>query len=282
MDTWKPHDAPTKPPELLIGTPAHLSIRRLTHLFQYRHTHGERPSCEELWQTQFPGPPIPWAEIWPSLGTPLSDATEEKHWRKLLHRAIFTHTRDPKVSSKCRLGCGADEHQRHLCECRISRPYWDAVFSFIRTVLGAPAPQRRTEAIVLNRWSANKIGPIDACAVIRHAFGVLYCGLSAVDLKNRRFVWEFAFERLMLAFQNAVLRYGQRILRFHNSRHYSGAQDTVPLEACTQFKSLLSIDGSNGGSTHRFALTPAFKQAIAAAQSAVTMRRTNMQAGRRY
>ena len=110
----------------------------------------------------------------------------------------------------------------------------------------------------------------------------MYCGLSAVDLKNRRFIWEFAFERLMLAFQNAVLRYGQRILRFHNSRHYSGAQDTVPLEACTQFKSLLSIDGSNGGSTHRFALTPAFKQAIAAEQSAVTMRRTNMQAGRRY
>ena len=280
MDTWKPHDAPTKPPGLLIGTPAHLSIRRLTHLFQYRHAHGERPSCEELWQGQFPGPPIPWAEIWPSLGTPLSDATEEKHWRKLLHRAIFTHTRDPKVSSKCRLGCGADEHQRHLCECRVSRRYWDAVFSFIRTVLGAPTPQRRTEAIVLNRWSANTIGPVEACAFIRHAFGVLYCALSAVDLKNRRFVWEFAFERLMLAFQNAVLRYGQRILRFHNSRHYSGAQDTVPLEVCTQFKSLLSIDGSNGGSTHQFALTPAFKQAIAAAQSAVTMRRTNTQAGR--
>ena len=75
---------------------------------------------------------------------------------------------------------------------------------------------------------------------------------------------------------------GRASILSSTKRHYSGAQDTVPLEACTQFKSLLSIDGSNGGNTHRFALTPAFKQAIAAAQSAVTMRRTNMQAGRRY
>ena len=109
---------------------------------------------------------------------------------------------------------------------------WDAVFSFIRTVIGAPAPSQRTEAIVLNRWTANTMGPIDACAFIRQAFGVLYRHLSAVDLKKRRFTWEFAFdfERLMLAFRDAGLRYGQRILRFHNSRHYSGAHRTPSLK----------------------------------------------------
>ena len=33
---------------------------------------------------------IPWKRIWASQGTPLSDATEEKQWRKLLHRALNT------------------------------------------------------------------------------------------------------------------------------------------------------------------------------------------------
>ena len=39
----------------------------------------------------------------------MSDPTEEKHWRKLVHRAIFTRNRDPFLPShRCRL-CGQHE-----------------------------------------------------------------------------------------------------------------------------------------------------------------------------
>ena len=57
----------------------------------------KRPNCEANWQSRIRGPPIPWEKIWPTLGTPLSDATEERNWRKLLHRAIFVRNRDPKA-----------------------------------------------------------------------------------------------------------------------------------------------------------------------------------------
>ena len=60
---WQPMNGPTHPSSLLITSPAQLTIKRLTHLLQYRNTGRERPTCETTWQTCFPGPPIPWPEI---------------------------------------------------------------------------------------------------------------------------------------------------------------------------------------------------------------------------
>ena len=82
----------------------------------------------------------------------------------------------------------------------------------------------------------------------------------------------------MLAFRDAVLRYGQRILRFHNARHCSGAMDDVPQEACTKFSSLTLDDGSSGGvaGMYQFALTLAFKRAITTAQNAAMAARTRL------
>ena len=40
-----------------------------------------------------------WKTVWSSLGTPLSDPTEEKQWRKLLQRALNTRNRDTRAPS---------------------------------------------------------------------------------------------------------------------------------------------------------------------------------------
>ena len=60
--------------------------------------------------------------IWPTLGTPLSDATEEKNWRKMLHRGIFTRNRDPANVEAgehwCRMELKCEESMLHLVESR--------------------------------------------------------------------------------------------------------------------------------------------------------------------
>ena len=63
----------------------------------YHDVEVKPPNCEANWQKRINGPPIPWDKIWPTLGTPLSDATEERNWRKMLHRALFVRNRDPKA-----------------------------------------------------------------------------------------------------------------------------------------------------------------------------------------
>ena len=85
-----------------------LTIKRLTFHFTQPLIGGKRPNCEAAWNERCGlRSPIPFHLVWPSLGTPLSDATEENAWRKLLHRGIFVRNRDPHLPShNCRLGCG--------------------------------------------------------------------------------------------------------------------------------------------------------------------------------
>ena len=164
-------DENDKPPRMLIAGPAHktypapegwtpaqqtegepikglydLTVKKITRHLTTLYIGSERPSCEAAWQKRFPGPPIPWKKIWASLGTPFSDAWEEKHWRKLLHRAIFTHNRDRSaVTDKCRLGCGSIESQIHLLQCSYTSSYWDAVFQLIHQ-LGGGTPTDRLQS----------------------------------------------------------------------------------------------------------------------------------------
>ena len=55
----------------------HLTIKRLTKLFTLSIINDKRPNCETNWPLAI-GRTIPFEIIWPTLGTPLSDATEEK------------------------------------------------------------------------------------------------------------------------------------------------------------------------------------------------------------
>ena len=153
-----------------IKTLPQASIKRLTKLFTHHAVVTKRPNCEANWQKRIRGPPIPWDKIWPSLGTPLSDATEERNWRKLLHRALFVRNRDPKAQGQaraCRLSCGdPNESMLHLIHCRNARPFWNATRAFATNVLEMPNPQYMDRLIIFNTirgklasWSAQKPAP---------------------------------------------------------------------------------------------------------------------------
>jgi hypothetical protein len=63
------------------------------------------PPSTDPTEHRLPHVTVPWPLVWESLGTPISDASEEKHWRKLLHRGIFVHNRqrDPNKTVLCRM-----------------------------------------------------------------------------------------------------------------------------------------------------------------------------------
>ena len=183
-----------------------LTIKRLTFHFTQPLIGGKRPNCEAAWNERCGlRSPIPFHLVWPSLGTPLSDATEENAWRKLLHRGIFVRNRDPHLPShNCRLGCGRIESMRHTVNCPKMKPFWDAIFKFISTVMRESAPPLREKAIIFNEWKRNELAPPSACALIRHAYGQMYRDFTLVDTQSRPFNWKIIFARTLRRFRSAV------------------------------------------------------------------------------
>jgi len=51
----------------------------------------------------------------------------------------------------------------------------------------------RQQAIVLNRWACKELGPEDARALIRHAFGRFYRDFSMVDTHDKPLVTEYTW-----------------------------------------------------------------------------------------
>ena len=96
-----------------------LTIHEITVLLTERDTKDIRPNCEKNWKVALDKHlrrpyhiQFKWSDIWGSLGTPLSDPTEEKAWRRLLHRGIDAKNRhsksrtNPNPDHTCRLKCG--------------------------------------------------------------------------------------------------------------------------------------------------------------------------------
>ena len=226
----------------------------------------KRPNCEANWQSRIRGPPIPWEKIWPTLGTPLSDATEERNWRKLLHRAIFVRNRDPKGPQECRLKCPCkDESMLHLITCRYTRPLWVAVANFTHTVLGIERVLHMDSFIIFNTIRGEMIST-EACAFVRHAVNRFYRDFAMVDTHDRYFLWERTFADSMHSFRNAVLAWAQSIRIFTANRRYTKQKKQVSQDTLTQFNKLVTF--SDEGLT--FTLTPAFQHAITQAEAAAT------------
>ena len=263
-DGWAPAD-PHPDPQYAISTLPQLSIKRLTKLFTHHAVETKRPNCEANWQSRIRGPPIPWDEIWPSLGTPLSDATEERNWRKLLHRAIFVRNRDPKARTHaCRLRCGdPDESMLHLITCMYTRPFWNAVRAFVTNVLGEPHARRIDHLIIFNTISGAMIST-DACAFIRHAVNCFYRDFAMVDTHDRAFTWELTFADAMHSFRSAVFAWAQSIRVFTTIRRHTNQKKQVPSATLQQFYKLVTFTDHG----YTFALTPTFRHAIAAAERA--------------
>ena len=101
--------------------------------------------------------------------------------------------------------------------------------TFTRVVLQAPQAPNVTKAIIFGQWSQTELGPEDACAFLRHAYGKFYHDFSNVDLKDHTFVWQYTYRDALLAFRDAALRYTHRIKVLHATCTYSTLPETTPL-----------------------------------------------------
>ena len=103
-----------------------LTIHNITDYLTSFITQGVKPNCIANWTARI-GAGIPFKKIFESFGTPLSDPTEERQWRKLVHRATFVRNRDPSLPDhKCRL-CGLHEERiLSLFQCQATAPLWRA------------------------------------------------------------------------------------------------------------------------------------------------------------
>ena len=99
-----PNGWTTHTPNDGITSLTHLNISNITKHFTTPHIRGLRPNCEIEWANsdpkhhRLPHVRVPWDKVWESLGTPISDATEERHWRKLLHRGTFVRNKQSDKS----------------------------------------------------------------------------------------------------------------------------------------------------------------------------------------
>ena len=166
----------------------------------------------------------------------------------------------------------------HLPKCPKAKQYWDLVFRFITTVVGAPPPADRQKAIILNLWSRNKLGDETAIAFIRHAYGKLYDAFTCVDTLNKQFVYQITFLCALISFRNAAIRWAEGIRRHHHLRKYTGKRKHVAEDTREQYKRLVIIT-----SEYTYTLNPAFVAAIATQEQNVKTWRENQaaQAARR-
>jgi len=121
-----------------------------------------------------------------------------------------------------------------------------------------------SRAIIFNEWRKDQLGPLDACAFVRHAVNVFYHDFTLVETNGRAFIPVYTFKRAVLNFRSAVLRYGQTLKEFKANREFSTLTDRVPEEALNKFSKLISFDPG----THHFWLTDKFKKAVADAEKA--------------
>eukprot|EP00966_Prymnesium_polylepis_P214570 4969030-Prymnesium_polylepis.1 len=72
-----------------------LTIHTVTAHLTSIITKDKGPNCVKIWE-QDVGPNVPFDKVFVSMDTPLSDATEERQWRKLVQRATFVRNRKHK------------------------------------------------------------------------------------------------------------------------------------------------------------------------------------------
>ena len=225
-----------------------------------------RPNCEAAWDARIrqhvdASTTIPWRSVWQSLGTPLSDPTEEKAWRKLLHRAWDAKNRHPlEPDHSCRLGCGAEESMLHMIACRHARPLWTACLHFCRTTLQEPEATNTITAVIFGMRSSRTLMSETARALLRHAVGKYYRDVTKIGLNKARPHWTATFRDALIGLAEAAMRYAHKLRLLYVHRKYSNLTEIAPDEARDRFAALIEIR-ANGTSR----LTTEFQQAIDAA-----------------
>ena len=226
-----------------------LTIRNITHINTAALIGDSRPNCEKNWIARVHRP-LPWKAIWASLGTELTDATEENRWFKQLHRATYVRNRQSQAepfgehSFLCRLGCGCEEKMEHLPQCPFMHAFWRNIFSFLEAA-GEPKPESPLMAITFNVWQGDQLGSELARATIRHAFSEMYIRFSKVDTCDQKFCDLEAIVATLHALRRALIRRAVRIQRRHAMRLHTSKPHSVPDEDAAKFSTL--IDMSNDG-----------------------------------
>jgi len=210
------------------------NIHNMTHYLTQRFIGNARPNAEHAWNQRVPYE-IPWPRVWRSLGTPLSDASEEKQWRKLLHRALFTRNRDSRAPSKrCRLGCNCDESMIHLAQCPRSSHLWPTLLSALQAVSDKVPDVREVKPMergAIFGVQDNRLGllPPLVRATFRHAWQALYRNLTIYDQRGIPFSLPRVVLETLEALRDAALRLGKaNILKRFRDGDEDGFETVLP------------------------------------------------------
>ena len=266
---WHPASVPRK-----AGTPpkplklSDLTIKLLTKIFTSEFMQRGFPNCAKAWRAHFPrGAIMSFKIIFKSFGTKLSDATEERQWRKFVHRATNVRNRNPKLPDhSCRLCRRTVESMLHLLECQLGRPFWRACLRFITTILKCPMPRDLKLAIAFGQWKPpsdpDPLGPEEARAFLRHAFNHFYHDFANVDLKSSAFTWQSTYLATLHSFREAARRRGQSFKILFASRLHTALPNTPPQEELHAFPTVLTC---HVGGT--FLINPAIDAEIESAKN---------------
>ena len=241
-----------------------LTISEITKIFTAPRCAGAAPNCIHGWSSRVPFQ-IDFALIFSSFGTPLSDASEDRQWRKMIHRATNVRGRHPDGDQRCRMCLTAKESMLHLFECMYAKPFWRKCLHFCVRILNAPAPTMTNPAIIFGLWSRGVLGPTAARAFLRHAFDHLYRHITYVDFKKYKFVWQRAYRDAVLDFSNATLRYARKLQLLHVRRRFTELTCLAPREQYEQFESFVKIEYPCGNAR----LSKSFEEEIERATNAV-------------
>jgi len=246
QNTYPPDEGWTLPSSPLaqpITRLSDLAIHTVTSHLSLART--ARPSCEAAWNSRL-NIDAPWADIWKSFGTFITNPTDEKTAHKLAHRGLYTRSRDSQTNQLCRLGCGCRESQQHLAECRHCKPFWDSIFSVASNQLGAPQPHSRTHAVILGLWTSGfKLAPPPVLALLRIAVRMLYACLTSSSEDNTHFVWQQPYVMTVRSLRTRCLAVGERLRRTWTARARTPNPFHLPVRVCDAWANLILID--NGG-----------------------------------
>ena len=206
------------------------SISNMTTYLTNELIGDARPNSEENWNKRV-SYTIPWKRVWASLGTPLSDATEEKQWRKLLQRALNTRNRDSRaLSNRCRLGCNCEESMLHLAQCPRTTALWGTLLSALHFDEKTPdhkAIKRMERAVIFGvQDDTLALLPMTTRAAFRHAWRALYRNLTLVDMQNTPFSLHRVVYETLTSLRDATLRHARaHVIAYCR---WDGREDTRP------------------------------------------------------
>ena len=275
-DGWHPLDLSPHKAKDVPRRLADLTIHEMTVILTNRITKGVRPNCEANWVwdqrkgiPRWPRPLPPkfkWPNIWKALGTPLSDPTEEKSFRRLLHRAIDAKNRHPGTDHTCRFRCGCqDESMLHMIQCRTSRKLWSKCFDFCTHALDMPRQAHHTEeAIVFNVDKSGELLNETVRAYLRHAVRWWYASMTKVYKEGKIFNINKVYLQTLEGIRDAGIRYGVQMRRLYTHRKYTDLTEVAPEEARIRFINIVSIDEAG-----TYTISPTLLNEIATARGAL-------------